>query len=79
MLIVALLFATFYSEYLNFYELVNNSANTRIAVRMNVLEMGRWGLGGSRGGGIFASLKKQKLRIRSCSLTDVVWQESLAD
>lgn len=42
MLIVALLFATFYSEYLNFYELVNNSANTRIAARINVLEMGGW-------------------------------------
>lgn len=50
MLIVALLFATFYSEYLNFYELVNNCANIRIAVRLNVLKLE---------GHIFAKQKKK--------------------
>lgn len=39
MLMVALLFATFYSEYLNFYELLNKCTNVRIAVRMDVLKL----------------------------------------
>lgn len=39
MLMVALLFATFYSEYLNFYELVNNCTNVRRAVWMDVVKL----------------------------------------
>jgi len=41
MLIVALLFAAFYSEYLNFYELVNNYTNIHIAVWTDVKKMER--------------------------------------
>lgn len=54
MLMVALLFDTFYSEYLNFYELVNNCTNSRMAVWMNVLKLE---------GYIPASQKKEKLRM----------------
>lgn len=70
MLMVAPLFATFYSEYLNFYELVNNCANIRIAVWMDVLKMQ---------GHIFASQKRQTENVSSCFETDVVWPASTAD
>lgn len=36
MLMVAPLFATFYSEYLNSYELVNSRSKLRIAMQMDV-------------------------------------------
>lgn len=52
MLMVALVFATFYSEYLNFYELVNKCTNVRIAVQIDVLKLE---------GHILVSQKKQKL------------------
>lgn len=39
MLMVALVFPTFYSEYLNFYELVNKCTNVRVAVQMGVLKL----------------------------------------
>lgn len=70
MLIVALLFATFYSEYLNFYELVNNCTNIRIAVWLDVQKLE---------GHIFERQKKKAENISSCFQTDAVWQESLAD
>ena len=53
MLMVALLFATFYSEYLNFYELVNNCTNVRKVVWMDVLKLK----------GIFLRAKTEKLRM----------------
>lgn len=51
MLMVALVFATFYSEYLNFYELVNKCTSVRIAVQMDVLKLE----------GHFLRAKKEKL------------------
>ncbi len=39
MLMVALVFAIFYSEYLNFYELVNKCTNVSIAVQIDVLKL----------------------------------------
>lgn len=51
MLMVALVFPTFYSEYLNFYELVNKCTNVRVAVQMGVLKLE---------GHILASGKKEK-------------------
>lgn len=70
MLMVALLFATFYSEYLNFYELVNKCTNVRIAVRMDVLKLE---------GHILASQKRKTGNVSSCFETDVVWPASMAD
>lgn len=70
MLMVALLFATFYSEYLNFYELVNNCTNIRIVVWRDVLKMERH---------IFASQKGKTENVSSCFETDVVWSASMAD
>lgn len=72
MLMVALVFATFYSAYLNFYELVNKCTNVRIAVQIDVLKLE---------GHILASQKKKKNtgNVRSCFETDVVWPASMAD
>ncbi len=39
MLMVALVFAIFYSEYLNFYESVNKCTNVSIAVQIDVLKL----------------------------------------
>lgn len=52
MLMVALVFATFYLAYLNFYELVNKCTNVRIAVQIDVLKLE---------GHILASQKKKKI------------------
>ena len=70
MLMVAPLFATFYSEYLNSYELVNNCTNVRIAMRMNVLKLE---------GHILVSQKRETGNVSSCFETDVVWPASMAD
>lgn len=71
MLMVALVFATFYSEYLNFYELVNKCTNVRIAVQIDVLKLE---------GHILVSQKKKKTgNVSSCFETDVVWPASMAD
>lgn len=71
MLMVAPLFATFYSEYLNFYELVNKCTNVRIAVKD-----GCSGVGGAYS----CEPKKHKTgNVSSCFETDVVWPASMAD
>lgn len=58
MLMVALVFATFYSEYLNFYELVNKCTNVRIAVQIDVLKLE---------GHFLASQKKKLNKYWECS------------
>lgn len=39
MLIVALMFATFFSDYLNFYELVNKCTTVRVVVLKDILKL----------------------------------------
>lgn len=70
MLMVALVFATFYSEYLNFYELVNKCTNVRTALQMDVLKLE---------GHISASQRRKTGNVSSCFETDVVWPPSMAD
>lgn len=73
MLMVALVFATFYLEYLNFYELANKCTNVRIAVQIDVLKLEEYILASQR------KKKKNTGNVRSCFETDVVWPASPAD